>query len=395
MKIAGIVAEYNPFHNGHRWQIEATRAAGASHIVAVMSGCYVQRGEPALWDKWLRTRAALLGGVDLVVELPLPYATATAQRFAYGGVTLLNALGVVDMLSFGSELGETQPLVTAARALLDPELERLIPQLMGDGRTFAAARQQAVEVLYGQSTAQLLQSPNNILGVEYIYWLLRTGSHIQPFTVARQGGGHDSRGLGQFSSASALRQMVVEQGYQGLEGLVPNARVFIDACREGCCYDPAALERPMLAALRSMSRKQLAELPDISEGLENRIRQAVKTAETVEGLLEAVKTKRYPHARLRRILLAAWLGIPAGLTAQPPPYIRVLGMNRRGQEVLSLAKKRAILPMSHSAARLQQLGARESKFISLEARADDLYGVVCGRIQPCGRTYTQPIISLE
>lgn len=395
MKIAGIVAEYNPFHNGHRWQVEATRAAGATHIVAVMSGCYVQRGEPALWDKWLRTRAALLGGVDLVIELPVPYATATAQRFAYGGVSLLDALGVVELLSFGSEAGETQPLVAAARALLDPELEALIPQLMADGRTFAAARQQAMEVLYGQTTAALLQQPNNILGIEYIACLQRLGSDIQPLTVPRKGGGHDSPGLGQFSSASALRQMVGEQGYDELERLIPHGALFTEACRQGACYAPDLLERPLLAALRRLSREQLAQLPDVTEGLENRIYQEVRTAQTVGQLLESIKTKRYPLARLRRILLAAWLDIPGDCCRQPPPYLRLLGMNHRGEEILAAAKGQARLPISHSAARLQQLGAQESRFVAMEARADDLYGVLCGQVQPCGRTYTQPPVYLK
>ncbi|MEG1778339.1 MAG: nucleotidyltransferase family protein, partial [Angelakisella sp.] len=173
MKIAGIVAEYNPFHSGHEWHIAETGKMGATHIVAVMSGCYLQRGEPALWDKWTRTRGALLGGADLIIELPLPYACATAQCFARGAVSILDALGVVDMLSFGSECGEIEQLRTVAAAIADKQVKAKTSELLAEGITYAAARQRAVAALCGSAAAELLAQPNNILAIEYMAELVR------------------------------------------------------------------------------------------------------------------------------------------------------------------------------------------------------------------------------
>lgn len=394
MKIAGIVAEYNPMHTGHLWQIEETRRLGATHLVAVMSGCFTQRGEPALWDKWTRAEAALAGGADLVIELPLPWAAATAQRFAMGAVSLLAGLGVVDMLSFGSECGEIELLRRAVTALSDPEALGLVPRLMTGGVTYAAARQQAVEALHGTEAARLLTSPNNILGIEYMLWLDRLGSKITPVTVRRKGAGHDSNGLGEYASASALRQLLHRGETRRAAAYLPEAarELFIAGWERGECYSPAMAERPMLAKLRTLSREDIARLPDISEGLENRIYDAVRSFGSVGRILEAAKTKRYSHARLRRILLSGWLGVEGDLCREMPPYIRLLAMNSRGREVLAAAGEKATLPISQSAARIQKMGEREQRLIKLEAAADDLYATVTAKVQPCGRDYTKSII---
>lgn len=396
MRVAGIIAEYNPFHSGHGWHIAETRAQGATHIVAVMSGCYLQRGEPALWDKWTRTRAALLGGADLVVELPLPYACATAQRFATGGVSILEALGAVDVLSFGSECGDVAQLTAAADAILDSCVEEKTAELLSGGITYAAARQQAVAALYGRELSALLARPNNILGIEYIASLKKLGSGITPVTICRAGAEHDSHEAGEHASASALRALVAGGNIDAAARyLSPQCRdLFMRAWQVGECYTPALLERPMLAALRRLTVQDIAQLPDIAEGLENRIYTALRTATGVEELLDAVKTKRYSHARLRRILLCGWLGVPSAMGKEPPPYIRLLGMNDRGQEILARAGQTATLPMSHSLVRLSEVGKRQAAFARLEAVADDLYGTVTTKVQPCGRDYTNSIIKV-
>lgn len=396
MRIAGIVAEYNPFHSGHRWHIEQTRALGATHIVVVMSGCYLQRGEPALWDKWVRTRAALLGGADLILELPLPYACATAQQFATGAVSTLAALGAVELLSFGSECGEAAPLVAAANAILDSRVEVTARLLLGEGISYAVARQRAVEQLYGPELSGLLAAPNNILGIEYIAALGRLKSGITPVTVRRAGAAHDGPAVGEHASASALRGMFRGGNPQAASDyLLPQCRdLYEKAWQAGECYAPVLLERPLLAALRRMTAQQLAALPDIAEGLENRICTALRTATGIEDLLDAVKTKRYSHARLRRILLCGWLGVPSGMGKEPPPYIRLLGMNDRGQEILARAGQAATLPISHSLARLGEQGERQAAFARLEAVADDLYGTITQQVQPCGRDYTNSIIKV-
>lgn len=393
--VAGVVAEYNPFHNGHRYQLKETRRLGATHIVAVMGGNFLQRGAPALVEKHWRARAALLSGADLVLELPLPWACATAERFAFGAVSLLDALGVVEMLSFGSEAGDAAALAGAARAVDHPAVEEKIPRLLERGCTYAAARQQAVEAVFGPQVAGLLSSPNDILGVEYLRQLTALGSAIRPVSIPRAGAGHhgDCPQDGT-ASASWLRARVEAGRIAETVPYMPaqSLGVLEEALAAGESARPELLERPLLARLRTMPPAELAALPDISEGLEHRIFAAVKNASSLEELLESVKTKRYTHARLRRVLLSAWLGLTADLNRHAPPYLRVLGMNDRGTQVLSMAKGRAKLPLSHSLAELERRGGLCTRTARLEAVSTDLYHTITPRVLPCGLDYTLPMI---
>ena len=194
MAVAGIIAEYNPFHRGHAWQIqEVRRRLGAdTAVVACMSGNFVQRGDFAILAKHPRAEAALAGGVDLVLELPTPWSAATAERFAWGAVFILSALGCVDTLAFGSECGELPPLERCAAALREPRLDKELRRRMGEGLSYAAARQQGVEALYGPEAAVPLARPNDTLAVQYLVELAKVGGSIRPFTIPRQGAGHDS-----------------------------------------------------------------------------------------------------------------------------------------------------------------------------------------------------------
>ena len=403
MKIAGIIAEYNPFHNGHLLQIEATRAAGAGAIVAVMGGNWLQRGAPALCRKQARARAALLSGADLVLELPLPYAAATAERFAFGGVEALAGLGCVDLLSFGSEAGDLSLLSACAAALEDPRLDREIRARLKKGLPYAAARQQGVEALFGPETAEPFSHPNNILAIQYLRELRRLGMPMEPFTVERRGAGHGAGPLpaGEgadrpTASASWLRGQLEAGRGEAARPYLPAAawEVVSRELSQGLGADPARLELPLLAALRRMSAADFAALPDVSEGLEHRLFSAARSATSVYQLLERVKTKRYTHARLRRILMAAYLGIPADLAFRRPPYLRVLGMTGTGEKILRLAGSRATLPLSPSLARLERLGGEAARFAALESRAADLYALLCPHILPCGTEYTESIIKV-
>ncbi len=398
MKLCAVIAEYNPFHKGHAAHLQACREAGASHIVAVMSGNFVQRGDVALLEKRLRCRAALLGGADLVLGLPLPYACATAERFAYGGVLLVEALGCVDMLSFGSECGRVAPLQNLARLLESPALTQLLRTHLQEGQTFAKARQQAVADLAGQQDAKLLKSPNNILGVEYLRRLQLLGSSIEPHTLARLGSGHDSQQAAQGIASASLVRQLLEQGQtrQALDYLpTAGAQIVHQALQDGLA--PATLQRleaAILAVLRTKSREQLAALPDIAEGLEHRLQAAIAVSTSLQELLECLKTKRYTLARLRRLVLYAFLGVEAALCRRPPPYLHVLGFNQRGREVLAKAAKTASLPLSHSLAKLERLGGDCTAFARLEARAGDLYALATPRRQPCGLEYSGQLVRL-
>ncbi len=395
MQIAGIIAEYNPFHNGHAYQISAARTQGATHIVAVMGGSFTQRGECAALDKFTRANAALLGGADLVIELPLAYAVSSAERFAFGGVALLDALGCVDTLVFGSECGDTKMLTAAAKAVDDPAFARVLKGYLDRGLVFPKARQLALGDMVGETGAAVLQQPNNILGIEYIKWLLRKNSAISPVTITRTGVGHESEDTsGHIASASLIRKHM-HTGDSWRDFVLPEAaELYADAMVKGhapCSL--ARLERAVLARLRTISKEELLALPDVTEGLEGRIIRAAKTATSLDELYQHIKTKRYTLSRIRRIVLCAFLGISAELQLQDPPYIRVIGFNRRGKEVLARAKASALLPIRAGLARCAEASETAARFAALESAATDVFALCSEQIRACSLDFTaKPVI---
>ena len=402
MKVAGIVAEYNPFHNGHAHHIERTRAADgacrATHVAAVISGNFVQRGEPALLPKAERVRAALAGGVDLVLELPLPWAVASAEGFAFGAVSILDALGCVDVLSFGSEAGEIEPLQKVADALLSNRFAGLLRYHLEGGVAFPEARQRAAAEILGKKAASVLEHANDTLGIEYLKALRRLDSPIRAFTVPRLGAGHDEAlPVGDMASASYLRGLLAAGRTANAAPYMPPIPLEIlhEAARAGHCpADPALIDRAMLSALRRLTKEQIARLPGVSEGLENRVYDAIRTAGSMEELLAAVKTKRYPLTRIRRILLAGFLGLAAGWETRRPPYIRVLGMNEKGAEILRCAKDSS-LPLITRVSQLESFPEEARRLFALESRAADLYALALPKPLPCGTEYTTGMIRWE
>lgn len=393
MQVTAIIAEWNPLHRGHLLPVQAARQQGTTHIVAILSGNFVQRGEPALCPWQYRAAAALSSGVDLVLQLPLPYAVSTAQHFAGGAVASLAALGTVDSLIFGSECGELAALRSVAAALDSPELPAALAPHLQKGLPFAAARQAAVHSLLGED-AGLLSSPNNILGIEYLRALRQLGSNIQPLTISRQGAPHDAAEPDtDFPSASQLRQRFLTG--QDISSLPPAMAEQLELARQrGALPQLELWERAFLARLRTMTETDYAALPDVTEGLEHRLYRASRTAKTTEELLAEAKTKRYTHARLRRVLLAAMLELPAGLSAVEPPYLRVLGFTAKGAEILNRAKGRHTLPLSASLAELERTGETAARFAALETRAADLYHAFTPGLAPCGSEYTTPVIKI-
>lgn len=387
MLTGGIVAEYNPFHLGHAYQLEQTKQAGATHTVAVMSGNFVQRGEPAIISKQARVKMALANGVDLVIELPLPWATANANTFALGAVSLLNALGFVDMLSFGSESGNLSLLKNAADAVDSEQINNeAIKMRLKDGNCFASAREAAVREHFGDSVADILRSPNDTLAVEYIRALNKLGSTMKPFAVKRLGAGHDETNAESgFASASQIRENLL--CVSGYEQYLPEASlcVLADEINEKKApADYACLGTAVLCALRGMSAEDVAKAPDISEGIENRIFDAARKASSLEELFMLAKTKRYSHARIRRIILHSFLGITAEDSMGAPPYIRVLGMNLKGRELLRTARESAALPVVMKAADIFELDGRANHIFRIECRAADIFALSLPEPLPCG-----------
>ena len=374
METAGIVAEYNPFHRGHAWHIAETRRrlGGDAPVVCVMSGHWVQRGECALADKWLRAALALDRGADLVVELPTPWAMASAESFARGAVSLLAATGVVDVLSFGSETGELAPLEEAAAALDAPDYPERLRAALGRGLSFPAARQEA-------AGAACLSAPNNNLGVEYLRSLRALGSTIRPLTVPRQGVGHDGPAAGGFASASELRRLL-------RAGRGEEAAPYLTAPWSGELADMQHIERAVLSRLRTMGEGDWAALPDGggAEGLPSRLAKAAREAVSLEDFYTRAKTRRYPHARLRRLALAAFLGLRAAERPAAPPYVRVLGLGGRGRALLRRMKDTCPLPVIVKPAQARELDGPARTLFESEARYTDLYGLCFPAPRPCG-----------
>ena len=374
METAGIVAEYNPFHRGHAWHIAETRRrlGGDAPVVCVMSGHWVQRGECALADKWLRAALALDRGADLVVELPTPWAMASAESFARGAVSLLAATGVVDVLSFGSETGELAPLEEAAAALDAPDYPERLRAALGRGLSFPAARQEA-------AGAACLSAPNNNLGVEYLRSIRALGSTIRPLTVPRQGAGHDGPAAGGYASASELRRLL-------RAGRGEEAAPYLTAPWSGELADMQHIERAVLARLRTMGEGDWAALPDGggAEGLPSRLAKAAREAVSLEDFYTRAKTRRYPHARLRRLALAAFLGLRAAERPAAPPYVRVLGLGGRGRALLRRMKDTCPLPVIVKPAQARELDGPALALFQAEARYTDLYGLCFPAPRPCG-----------
>lgn len=402
MKIAGIIAEYNPFHNGHAYHIEQTRAekgGDASHIVAVMSGCFTQRGEPALADPYVRAKAALQSGVDLVIALPTPWSLSSAEGFAAGGVSLLHALGCVDTLSFGSECGDVDALKTVARVANDPRVIGRMRGLMSTGLSYAAARRQAVAETAGENRAKLLDTPNNTLGIEYLSAIARLDSPMTPFTTQRMGVEHDALSpIGGMASASYLREVVRAGRINNLAPFVPHGvcRVFTEAAQAGHCPSREALaERAVLSTLRALPKEALSRLPAISEGLDNRLYNAISEATDLESLIEKTKTKRYVRTRIQRLIYNAFLGIDASFTESAPPYIHVLGATAAGKEVLRAAKERgATLPIITRVSQIEALDDRAKRVFDIECRAADLYALFLPTPYPRGKVMTEGLITV-
>lgn len=391
--ISAVIAEFNPLHFGHSYLLKQAKRSSALGVVVVMSGNFVQRGEPAAFYKWPRARAALECGADLVLELPLGFSLAGAERFAHGAVSILDSLGCVDTLWFGSECGDINALQTVAATISSPGFLGLIRCKMQSGMPFAAARQTVAEELLGEAGA-LLRDPNNILGIEYCKSLFRLHSPIHPHTILRIGAAHDSQlALPQegavIASASQIRRHI--HSGEVYSHLLPEsaAQIFEQECAAGRA--PASLapvETAMLARLRTMSREELHRLPDISEGLENRIYAGSRTAVTLEELHALIASKRYPHARIRRILLSAFLGLSCEELAPSPAYARVLAFNEVGREILRVAKRQATLPIIANASDLKNLDAAANMMFQTECRATDLYALCTPVKGPCGLEMT-------
>lgn len=363
MAAVGIVAEYDPFHRGHSYQIAQTRRALGEDVTVIcaMSGNWVQRGGAAIADKWRRAAWAVRGGADLVVELPTVWAASSAERFALGGVSILRMAGV-QALSFGSEGGEEAPLRAAAACLESEDYRAALREYLDRGLPFALCRQRAAEGLLGREGAAPLGRPNDNLGVEYLRAAAKLGWDPEVVAVPRRGAGHNGGDHPVYPSASQLRRKI-------LAGELP-------------LEDPASLrynERGVLSRLREMSREDFDALPDCGEGLSRRLYRASRLGTTLEEVYALAKTKRYAHARIRRAVLWGALGLTAADREETPGYLRVLAMSRRGAGHLARLRGSGVTVITKS--------AKFPELLAREARCTDFYAL-CRKIPgPCGEEF--------
>ena len=397
-KLTGIIAEYDPFHNGHAWQLQQAKALGAQRVAVAMSCGLTQRGALPLLPESVRVQAALTCGADLVFALPAPYACSGAECFARAGVQLLAAAGC-DALVFGAETPDAALLMEAARVLSGAEYRTALKARLSAGaRSFAAARQAAVEaVCPGTGLAALLDKPNNNLAVEYCKAILELGAALVPIPLPRQGAGHGqalTETGGQFASASALRTLWQSGGADAAAPYVPAEvlPLYREAFAAGQYTDLAAAQRCQLALLRSRcaGTAPFAQVRGISEGLEHRLEAAVRSSTTHAELLDSLTTVRYPRARMRRLAMDAALDYSVDAFPALPPYLHLLGAQKDALPLL----KAAALPVSHSLARLAEQNTPCRAVVDAQLRACD-FGALCRKKpEPMGGALRQKIIFL-
>lgn len=397
MKNYTIISEFNPFHKGHHFLTDCCRHDGATHITAIMSGNYVQRGDVALIPKHRRVEMALKSGVDLVLELPLPFALSNAQVFAKGGVQIANAIGCTDSLAFGSECGNIEELNNICNIISHNNFKQQFKEIISTGISYPTALSKTIEIIVDSQQKEIISSPNNTLGIEYIKALRELNSNIKPITFKRVGDAHNSLEISSdFASASNIRKLILNNEF--FKTYVPESCVdtITKAIDSGEIAQLKNNMRGILIKLREATIEKLAETADINEGLENRIYNAILQSTNLFALIEKIKSKRYTHARIRRIIMSYLLGITKEYTKSPVPYIRVLGFNKNGAEILKVMKKNATLPIVTKLTNLpDNFSDYAKKLLNLEISSTDIYYTFTQIVEPCGKEYRNGIVVIK
>ncbi|SNR90523.1 Predicted nucleotidyltransferase [Anaerovirgula multivorans] len=397
MKVLGLITEYNPFHNGHLYHLnKSIEITGATHTVAVMSGNFLQRGEPALVHKWQRAKMAIECGVDLVIELPTAYACATAELFAFGSINLLHNLGVIDCIAFGSEYGKISTLEMIADILFKSPLsfENSLKSYLKEGLPFPAARSKALIDFYkfchsngcdeeSMNIESIMNNPNNILSIEYLKALKRLGSTILPYTIPRVKAAYHSKNMtSDISSATAIREhLKMRKPLEDLRKVMPSVshKLLKEAYEAGIApVFKEDFEHTILTILRRENSVGLAEYFDVNEGLENRIYECSHHCSSIESLYNCIKSKRYTLTRIQRICMHALLNLKKKDLLRfnhegGPQYIRALGFNNKGREILKSCKSKSKLPIINKINQYIPSDETAKELLELDIRATNIY----------------------
>ena len=387
MSVCGIIAEFNPLHTGHKYLLDKAKEYGT--VVCAISSNFVQRGDTAIFEKRIRAKSALLNGADIVVEMPVLWSMSTAQNFALCGVAQLLEMGC-DKIIFGSESGDIDALRNCAEILLSNEYEQAIKEKLKSGKTFASIRQETAESLGAQKG--VLEGANNNLAIEYIIAGKKLGFTGEFLTVKRQGAMHDTNDIKEFVSASFIREKLKSGDYDFAKEYMPNkTHVFIESDN---ISDIKNIEQGILAVLRTKQKSDFKSLPDISEGIENKLFSAINVAQSLDFLYNEIKVKRYTLSRIRRLVLSAFLGFDDDFFLKTPPYVRVLGFSKSGEKHLKTVAKasgKIVLCVSE----IKELGSDAQKVFESECKATDLYALSLPKALPCGLEYASKLIKTE
>lgn len=394
MKIVGIIAEYNPFHNGHLYHISQIKSQlNPDGIICVMSGNFVQRGEPAIFDKWARAEMALHAGADLVIELPVCFAASTAEIFAESAVRLLYNTGMINILSFGVEQFNEKEFFSLGKLLAQEPafLKKLIKKYLKHGLSFPIARQKAIEEFFSindrcsdvRIVSKMLKMPNSILALEYIKAATKINAEFSFFPVIRKGGGYNDQNLEEnYSSATAIRKALKDNQPELWNILAKNVPDFclkimrkeIESGR-GPVF-PEDFDTILLYLLRRMAAQDLTSFFDINEGLENRLKKAAKNSENIEQLVQQTKTRRYTQTKIKRVLIHILLGIRKDIVStRTPLYFRILGFNSNGSKILRQIKARSSLPIITRASDYKDLDCSALQMFEIDLLASDIYAL--------------------
>ncbi len=385
----GIVCEFNPFHNGHEYLLSKAKENGKKNI-CVMSGNFVQRGEIAIMEKHRRAEMALKNGADVVISLPIGWSMSGAENFAYGSISLLKGTGIVDNLVFGSENNNKQLIEESAQVIFENKFSKEIGIYLSQGYTYADARQRVFNEQYPQ-LKDFIRQPNNILGVQYLVAAKSLGFNIDFTPISRMGANHDSaETTDKYSSASNIRNMIQENKEVGF--FVPHS--VKEIIKDTDCADFSLIEKAIMFKLRSLSIEDIMNLPDISEGIENRIFESIKTSASFDELLTNIKTKRYTMARIRRIIMSAAFSVDNSYLKKEPPYIHIIGYRKESESLVSEIARNSDRPVIMSGKDTEKLSSFGKKVFGTECIATDLYSLAFTPPRPCSKEYTQPIIKI-
>ena len=391
MKVVSFVTEYNPYHYGHKYHLEQSLVlTEASHSIAIMSGSFVQRGEPSIVDKWTKAKMAIDNGVDLVIELPFVFSTQSAELFALGGIKIMEALNIVDFIAFGSEIGDLKPLHDISTLLVEEpkKFKLLLKKNLDLGMSFASARSLAINDYLKHSSLEkydyesILKQSNNILAIEYLKALARLNSRISPVIIKRQGSDYkDEVASNRFSSATAIRKTILDKGHNSVEELLPSTtyRLLESFYHKHNRFNQLENYYPILKyLLLTIDKKKLKRILDMENGLENRIVEKSYSSTSLTEIIDNSVSKRYPKTRIQRILIHLLSGISGSsiksLYSKDLPYIRVLAANNKGLELLSAVKKNSTTPILTKFSHIGDYEDETAKeFASYEIKATDLY----------------------